>query len=435
VTTATELLDVAAIREDFPILRRRVRQDRRLVYLDSAATSQKPVAVLDAERAFYEEVNAAVHRGAHQLAEEATAAYEQARARIAGFVGAPADQCVLVRNATEAINLLAYAFTNATSLSTAGDSARAGWSGDPRLLLGPDRSIVVSELEHHANLVPWQQVVAKTGAQLRWLPMTPEGTLDLHDLDRLVDESTAVVSLTAISNVTGAVTDLDPIRARARAVGSLLFLDACQSVPNRPVDVATLGVDALAWSGHKMCGPTGIGVLWARADLLTAMPPFLTGGSMIETVDLNHSTFAPPPQRFEAGTPLTAQAVGLAAAADYLTGVGRERIAAHEDHLIGLTLAGLAELPQVRVLGPVAAGDRGGVVSFDVAGVHAHDVGQVLDDQGVAVRVGHHCAWPVHRRLGVTASTRASFYLYNDEEDVAALLAGLRTAIAYFGGR
>lgn len=434
--TATGL-DVAAVRADFPILSRRVRDNQALVYLDSAATSQKPRAVLDAERRFYEEVNAAVHRGAHALAEEATDAYEQARMTIAAFVGAHPQQCVFVRNATEALNLLAYSFSNATVLAGAGVVAarQAGFSGDPRLVLGPGRSIVLSELEHHANLVPWQQVAAKTGATLRWLPVTPAGRLDLTDIDQIITADTAVVSVTAQSNVTGAITPLAPIVDRARQVGAFIILDACQTVPNGPVDVTGLGVDALCWSGHKMCGPTGIGVLWARDELLAAMPPFLTGGSMIDTVEMTGSTFAPPPQRFEAGTPLTAQAVGLAAAADYLAGFGMARIAEHERRLTECALAGIAQLPQVRVIGPSDLVDRGGVVSVVVDGVHAHDVGQVLDDRGVAVRVGHHCAWPLNRRLGIAASTRASFYLYNDEDDVAAFISGLAAAVAYFGGR
>lgn len=434
--TATGL-DVAAVRADFPILSRRVRDNQPLVYLDSAATAQKPRVVLDAERRFYEEVNAAVHRGAHALAEEATDAYEEARQRIATFVGGHPEQCVLVRNATEALNLLAYAFSNATALAGAGRVAarEAGFDGDPRLVLGPGRSIVVSELEHHANLVPWQQAAAKTGATLRWLPITPTGRLDLSDLDRIITRDTAVVSITAQSNVTGAITPLVPIVERARAVGAFIFLDACQTVPNSPVDVAGLGVDALCWSGHKMCGPTGIGVLWARAELLAAMPPFLSGGSMIDTVEMTRATFALPPQRFEAGTPITAQAIGLAAAAQYLDGIGMARIADHERHLTACALAGIAELPEVRVIGPTDLVDRGGVVSVIVDGVHAHDVGQVLDDRGVAVRVGHHCAWPLNRRLGIAASTRASFYLYNDEDDVAAFVAGLAAAVSYFRGR
>ncbi|UVS80106.1 cysteine desulfurase [Actinokineospora sp. UTMC 2448] len=428
MTALTAPLDVAALRADFPILGRTVRDGKRLVYLDSGATSQRPRQVLDAEREFLERHNAAVHRGAHQLAEEATDAYESARARVAAFIGVTPDEVVFTKNATEGINLVAYAMGNA---ATAGPESA-------RFVLGPGDEIVVTEMEHHANLVPWQQLAQRSGATLRWFGVTDDGRLDLSDLDTLVTERTRLVAFTHQSNVLGTVNPVAALVARAQAVGALTVLDACQSVPHAPVDLAALGVDFAVFSGHKMLGPSGIGVLYGRRELLGSMPPFLTGGSMIEMVEMARSTFAPPPQRFEAGVPMTSQAVGLGAAVDYLNAVGMDRVAEHEHALTVAALAGLAEIPGVRVLGPGldAAGDvadRGGAVSFVIDGVHPHDAGQVLDDEGVAVRVGHHCAWPLHRRLKVPASVRASFYLYNDLGDIAALLDGVRAAQRFFG--
>jgi cysteine desulfurase/selenocysteine lyase len=428
VTTTALPLDVETLRKDFPILGRTVRDGKRLVYLDSGATSQRPRQVLDAERTFLETSNAAVHRGAHQLAEEATDAYEGARARIAEFVGAQADDLVFVKNATEGINLVAYAMSNA---STAGREAE-------RFRLGPGDEIVVTEMEHHANLVPWQQVAERTGATLRWFGLTDDGRLDLSNIDDLIHDHTKVVAFVHQSNVLGTVNPPAQLVARAREVGALTVLDACQSVPHSPVDFGALGVDFAVFSGHKMLGPSGVGVLYGRNELLSAMPPFLTGGSMIEMVHMAKSTFAPPPQRFEAGVPMTSQAVGLGAAVDYLSVVGMERIAEHEHRLTEAALHGLAEIPGVRIIGPTPDGptgtsDRGGAVSFVVDGIHAHDVGQVLDDQGVEVRVGHHCAWPLHRRFGVPATVRATFYLYNDLDDVTALLNGVREAQRFFG--
>ncbi|GAA4418370.1 cysteine desulfurase [Actinokineospora soli] len=428
MTAVAAPLDVAALRADFPILGRTVRDGKRLVYLDSGATSQRPRQVLDAERAFLEQHNAAVHRGAHQLAEEATDAYESARARIAAFIGVTPDEVVFTKNATEGINLVAYAMGNA---ATAGPESA-------RFVLGPGDEIVVTEMEHHANLVPWQQLAQRTGATLRWFGVTDEGRLDLSELDALVTERTRLVAFTHQSNVLGTVNPVARIVARAREVGALTLLDACQSVPHAAVDFTALGVDFAVFSGHKMLGPSGIGVLYGRRELLGSMPPFLTGGSMIEMVEMARSTFAPPPQRFEAGVPMTSQAVGLGAAVDYLNAVGMDRVAEHEHALTTAALAGLAEIPGVRVLGPVLdadghVADRGGAVSFVVDGVHPHDAGQVLDDEGVAVRVGHHCAWPLHRRLAVPASIRASFYLYNDLADVSALLDGVRAAQRFFG--
>ncbi|MEU8120864.1 cysteine desulfurase [Spirillospora sp. NPDC049024] len=411
------------LKKDFPLLGRTVRGGRPLVYLDSGATSQKPVRVLDAEREFYERHNAAPHRGAHLLAEEATEAYESARASIARFVGATPAEIVFTKNATEGINLVAYAMSNA---ATAGPEAE-------RFAVGPGDEVVVSEMEHHANLVPWQQLCRRTGATLRWFGITDEGRLDLDDLDGIVNERTKIVALTHQSNVLGTVPPIERIVARAHAVGALVLLDAAQSVPHQPVDVARLGADFLVFSGHKMLGPTGIGVLWGRGELLEAMPPFITGGSMIEVVHMEESTFMPPPQRFEAGVPMTAQAVGLGVACDYLAEIGMDRVHAHEEALVGYSLERLGEIPGVRVIGPGTTEARGGAVSFTVDGIHPHDVGQVLDDQGVEVRVGHHCAWPICRRFGIPATTRATFYLYNTLADVDALADGVRHAQKFFG--
>ncbi|MFW5474197.1 cysteine desulfurase [Knoellia sp. CPCC 206450] len=417
--------EVARIRADFPILARTVRDGAPLVYLDSGATSHKPVQVLDAERDFYERLNSAPHRGAHALSEEATAAYEGARERIAAFIGAQAQDVVFTKNATEALNLAAYAFSN---------SPHPGIPGSERFALGEGDEVLVTEMEHHANLVPWQELCRRTGATLRWIPVTDEGRLDLSGLDELLTERTKVVAFVHASNVLGTVNPVAEIVARAREVGALVVLDACQSVPHLGVDVTELDVDLLAFSGHKMFGPSGIGVLWGRRGLLEAMPPFLTGGSMIETVRMEGSTYAPPPQRFEAGVPMTAQAIGLAAAVDYIESIGGvDRIHAHELALTERLLAGLAARSWVTVVGPSDLEARGGTVAFVVDGVHAHDVGQVLDGSGVAVRVGHHCAWPLHRRFRVAATTRASFAAYNTVEEVEALLTALDTVPQIFG--
>ena len=424
------LLDVDAVRGDFAILSRTVRGGKRLVYLDSGATSQKPRQVLDAERAFYEQHNAAVHRGAHQLAEEATDAYEGARRTVAAFVGAPERELVFTKNATEALNLVAYSFDNATHKAAQGSPLPAGAE---RFVLRPGDEIVVTQMEHHANLVPWQELCAKTGATLRWLGLTDDGRLDLSDLEEVVGERTRVVSFVHQSNILGTLNPVAPIVARAREVGALVVLDACQSVPHLPLDVAELGVDFIAWSGHKMLGPSGVGCLWGRYELLEAMPPFLSGGSMIELVRMEGTTFAAPPQRFEAGVPMTAQAVGLAAAVDYLTDLGMDRVAQHEHALTAAALDGLESLPGVRIVGPTTTLDRGGAVSFVVDGIHPHDVGQVLDEHGVAVRVGHHCAWPVCRRYEVPATTRATFYVYNGLDDVEALVDSVAAAQRFWG--
>ena len=412
MTVFPDHIDVEAIRADFPALARTVRNGNPLVYLDSGATSQKPVQVLDAERSFYERHNGAAHRGAHLLSEEGTEIYEGARAKVAAFIGADVGEVVFTKNATEAINLVAY-----TMKASAGDE------------------ILITEMEHHANLVPWQQLCERTGATLRWLNVTPDGRLDLDHLDDMITGRTRLVAVTHQSNVTGTIPPLADIARAAHDKGALVLADAAQSVPHQPVDVAALGVDFLAFSAHKMLAPYGIGVLFGRADLLEAMPPFLTGGSMIEVVRMEGSTFLPPPQRFEPGVPAAAEAAGLAAAVDYLSGLGMSRVAAHEESLTAHALDTLREINGVRVLGPDTTKDRGGAVAFEVEGVHPHDVGQVLDELGVAVRTGHHCAWPLHRALGVQASTRATFYVYNTHAEVDALADGIRYAQRFFGAR
>ena len=417
--------ELAAVRADFPLLERTLRDGRPLVYLDSGATSQKPEVVLDAEQDFYVRRNAAVHRGAHQLAEEATEAFEDARARVASFVGASPGEIVWTSNATAAINLVAYAMSNA-SLGRGGQVAR-------RFALGPGDEIVVTEAEHHANLVPWQELAARTGATLRWLGVDDDGRIRTDDLATVVGERTRVLAFTHASNVTGAVTPVEAFVARAREVGAITVLDACQSVPHLPVDLHALGVDFAAFSGHKMYAPTGVGALYGRRELLEAMPPVTTGGSMVEVVTMESTTYAPPPQRFEAGTQMVSQAVALGAAAQYLAELGMPAVAAHEHRMAGLLLDAVASVPGVRVIGPTENVDRLAAVSFVVEGVHAHDVGQVLDDAGVAVRVGHHCAQPLHRRFGVAATARASAGVYTTQDEVAAFreaLAGVRT---FFG--
>ncbi|WP_319454136.1 MULTISPECIES: cysteine desulfurase [unclassified Mycobacterium] len=418
MTTSVRTLDpteVDRIRADFPILGRVMRGGKQLAYLDSGATSQKPLAVLDAERSFLTHSNGAVHRGAHQLMEESTDAYEQGREDLAAFVGADVDELVFTKNATESINLVSYAL------------------GDRRFerAVGPGDVIVTTELEHHANLIPWQELAQRTGATLRWYGVTDDGRIDLDSLE--LDERVKVVAFSHHSNVTGAVAPVAELVARARAVGALTVLDACQSVPHQPVDFHALDVDFAVFSGHKMLGPTGIGALYGRREVLHALPPFLTGGSMIETVTMEATTYAPAPQRFEAGTPMTSQVVGLAAAARYLSAIGMGAVEQHEQELVATALTGLASVEGVRIVGPLSTERRGSPVSFVVDGVHAHDVGQVLDDEGVAVRVGHHCAWPLHRRFGIAATARASFAVYNTLDEVDRLVAGVHRAVEFFG--
>ena len=406
------------IREDFPIFERTIREGKRLVYLDSGATSQKPNVVIEAESNFYRLHNAAVHRGAHQLAEEATDAYEGARGIVAQFLGAASDEIIFTKSATESLNLLAYAFGNA-------------YSGN-RFHLQPGDRIVVTEMEHHANLIPWQELAKRTGAELAWFSVDESGRLDLSDIDSVITVKTKVVALTHQSNVLGTINPLDAIVARAHEVGAIVILDACQSVPHMPIDVKGLGVDFLAFSGHKSLGPTGVGILWGRSELLNELPPFLYGGSMIETVTMTNSTWASAPRKFEAGVPNMAQAVGLGAALEYLQKIGLPDIHVHEMALTEQLINGLQEISGVRIIGPADLTMRGGVLSFTMADIHPHDLGQFLDAQGIAVRTGHHCAWPLNRKLGVVATTRASIYLYNDEADIDALLTGVAAASKYF---
>ena len=395
-----------------------------LVYLDSGATSQKPTVVLDAERSFYETSNAAVHRGAHALAEEATDAYESAREVIANFVGAHSDEIVFTKNATEAINLVAYAFSNAT------DKHRQGLDVDPRFVLRPGDNIVVTEMEHHANLIPWQELCAKTGARLKWFGITDDGRLDMTS--NPIDENTKLVSVVHQSNILGTINPIKDIMRMAHEVGALGLVDMCQSVPHMAVNVHESGADFAAWSGHKMLGPTGIGLLFGKRDLLNAMPPFLTGGSMIEMVNMDHSTYAPAPQRFEAGVPMVAQAVALATAIEYLEDLGMDNVAEHEHELTKYLLERLHELPGVKIIGPDNPIDRGSAVSFVVDGMHPHDVGHIMDSRGVAVRVGHHCAWPTCRRFDVPATTRISPYIYNDKADIDAAIEAIVAAQKFF---
>lgn len=409
-------LDTQAIRAQFPVLSRTVRGDKPLVYLDSGATSQRPLPVWKAEEDFVLHTFAPVHRGAYQLAEEADDAYESARQAIAAFVGADRDEIAFTKNATEALNEVAYVL---------GDD-RAG-----DLAVTADDTIVITELEHHANLVPWQELARRTGATLKWYSVTEDGRIDLDSLE--LDESVKVVAFTHQSNVTGAVADVAEIVSRAKAVGALTVLDACQSVPHMPVDFHALDVDFAAFSGHKMCGPSGIGALYGKAEHLQALPPFLTGGSMIEVVKMEGTTFAEPPQRFEAGTQMTSQVVGLGAAVKYLSEIGMDNIQAHERELTEYALEQLNQIDGLTIVGPKTADRRGGAISFLVDGVHPHDMGQVLDDQGVAIRVGHHCAWPVHRAVGVQSTARASFYLYNTREEVDQLVAAIKKAQEFFG--
>jgi cysteine desulfurase/selenocysteine lyase len=413
--------DPRVVRQDFPIFERTIRDGKRLVYLDSGATSQKPNSVIEAESNFYRMHNAAVHRGAHQLAEEATDAYEGARATVAKFLNASVDEIIFTKGATESLNLLAYAFSNGGS--------------DNRFSVTSTDRIVVTEMEHHANLIPWQQLAKRSGAELKWFEVTPEGRLDLSNLTEIITPNTKVVALTHQSNVLGTVNPLAAIVARAHEVGAVVVLDACQSAPHMPVDVKDLAVDFLTFSGHKSVGPTGIGVLWGRAELLKDLPPFLFGGSMIESVTMTDAVWAPSPRRHEAGVPNMAQAVGLGAALDYLMQIGMDNIFEHEQTLGSYLLKRLQEIPDLKLVGPLDMVDRGAVASFTLGDIHPHDLGQYLDSQGIAVRTGHHCAWPLTRKLGVQATTRASLYLYNDEQDVDALIEGILGAQKYFGDK
>ncbi len=412
-------IDVVAIRRDFPILGRTVREGKSLVYLDSGATSQKPNQVIDAEANFYKWHNAAAHRGAHQLAEEATEAFEGARKSVAEFLSAQADEIIFTKSATESLNLLAYAMGNAALGN--------------RFHIKPGDRVVVTQMEHHANLIPWQELAKRTGAELAWFSIDLHGRLDLSNLEQIIDEKTKVVALTHQSNVLGTINPLDRIVARAHEVGAVVVLDACQSAPHMSLDVEKLGIDFLTFSGHKTLGPTGIGVLWGKSELLEELPPFLFGGSMIETVTMTDSTWARAPRKFEAGVPNMAQAVGLEAGLEYLQRIGLGEIHEHELGLTQRFINGLLEIEGVKIFGPTDIEMRGGVVSFAVANIHPHDLGQYLDNQGIAVRTGHHCAWPLNRALGVQSTTRASFYLYNQTAEIDLLLNEIRAAQTYFG--
>ena len=410
------MLDVEAVRKDFPILERRLADGQQLVYLDSANTSQKPRSVIDTLTEHYELHNANVARAVHQLGEESTAAFEGARDKVAAFIKAPSrDEVIFTKNISEALNLVANVLA---------------W--DSPYQVGPGDEVVITEMEHHSNIVPWQLLTQRTGARLRWIGITAEGRLDLSNLDDLVTERTKVVSLVHVSNILGTLNPVAEIARRAHQVGALVVVDASQSVPQLPVDVSTLGVDFLAFTGHKMCGPTGIGVLWGRRELLDALPPFLGGGEMIETVRMEGSTYAPPPHKFEAGTPPIAQAIGLGAAVDYLSGLGMAEVAGHEQEITRYALERLRAVPQLTIIGPDVPVDRGGAISFSLGDLHPHDVGQVLDEFGVAVRVGHHCARPACTRFGVPATTRASFYVYTSRDEVDALAEGLERVRTFF---
>ncbi|MER6914888.1 cysteine desulfurase [Streptomyces sp. NPDC000594] len=418
MTQLPGLLDTEAIRKDFPILDRVIHGDKKLVYLDSAASSQKPRQVIEAVTEYYERHHANVHRGIHVLADEATALYEGARDKVAAFINAPSrDEVIFTKNASESLNLVANML---------------GWADEP-YRVDRDTEIVITEMEHHSNIVPWQLLAQRTGAKLKWFGLTDDGRLDLSRIDEVITEKTKIVSFVLVSNILGTINPVEAIVRRAQDVGALVLIDASQAAPHAPLDVQALGADFVAFTGHKMCGPTGIGVLWGRQELLEDLPPFLGGGEMIETVSMNSSTYAPAPHKFEAGTPPIAQAVGLGAAVDYLNAIGMEKIAAHEHAITEYAVRRLQEVPDLRIIGPVSAEDRGAAISFTLGDIHPHDVGQVLDEQGIAVRVGHHCARPVCLRYGIPATTRASFYLYSTPAEVDALVDGLEHVRRFFG--
>ncbi|WP_369794979.1 cysteine desulfurase [Kitasatospora sp. NRRL B-11411] len=414
----TGLLDTDAIRKDFPVLSRQLHDGKPLVYLDNAATSQKPRQVLEALNAYYEQHNANVHRGVHVLAEEATALYEGARDKVASFVNAPSrNEVIFTKNASESLNLVANML---------------GWAEEP-YKVDSDSEIVITEMEHHSNIVPWQLLAQRTGAKLKWFGLTDDGRLDLSNIDELITEKTKIVSVTLVSNLLGTVNPVEEIVRKAQSVGALVAIDASQAAPHAVLDVQALEADFVAFTGHKMLAPTGIGVLWGRQELLEDLPPFLGGGEMIETVTMGSSTYAPAPHKFEAGTPPIAQAVGLGAAIDYLSAIGMDKVAAHEHAITAYAIDRLLEVPDLRIIGPRTAVDRGAAISFTLGDIHPHDVGQVLDEQGIAVRVGHHCARPVCLRYGIPATTRASFYLYSTPGEVDALIDGLHHVRNFFG--
>ena len=415
-------IDAELVRKDFPILERRVQDGKALVYLDSAASSQKPRQVIDAMSGYYERHHSNVHRGVHTLAEEATALFEGAREKVARFINADTREVVFTKNSSEALNLVSNVL---------------GWAGDPYGIGRGDR-IVITQMEHHSNIVPWQLTAQRTGAELAWLGLTDDGRLDLSNLDEVINEHTKVVAVVHVSNILGTLNPVEEIARRAHEVGALIVVDASQSAPHLPLDVRELGADFVAFTGHKMLGPTGIGVLWGRADLLEELPPFLGGGEMIEIVEMEASTYAPIPHKYEAGTPPIAEAVGLGAAVDYLTELGMDNVAAHEHEIVSYALDRLKSVEGLEIIGPQTAEGHGAAISFTLSSpalgaIHPHDVGQVLDEQGIAVRVGQHCARPVCKRYGVPATTRASFSVYSTKADVDALVEGLEHVKRFFG--
>jgi cysteine desulfurase/selenocysteine lyase len=411
------LPDLEVIRKDFPILLRQLAGGQKLVYLDSANTSQKPQVVIDTMVDHLERHNANVARAMHQLGAESSEAFEAARDKVAAFIKAPSrDEVIFAKNATEALNLVANTLA---------------WARGP-LEIGEGDEVVITEMEHHSNIVPWQLLTERKGATLRWFGLTDDGHLDLSNLDTLINERTKVVSLTWVSNMLGTINPVAEIARRAHEVGALVVVDASQAAPQLPVDVVASGADFVAFTGHKVVGPTGIGVLWGRRDVLEQLPPFLGGGEMIESVAMERSTYAGIPHKFEAGTPPIVEAVGLGAAVDYLTHIGMENVHAHEQAITAYALDGLATVPGLSVLGPLRAEERGGAISFEIEGVHPHDVAQVLDSRGVAVRAGHHCAKPAHKRYGVQSSTRMSSYLYTTPAEIDALIEAQEYTRSYF---
>jgi cysteine desulfurase / selenocysteine lyase len=415
-------LDVEAVRKDFPILAREVH-GAPLVYLDSANSAQKPQVVLDTLTEFYSRHYANVARAVHTLGSESTTAFENARDKVATFINAPSrDEVVFTKNISESLNMIAYALSNAATTP-----------GAERFRVGPGDEIVVTEMEHHSNLVPWQLLAQRTGATFKWIPLDDEGRLDTDAIDRVITERTKIVAFVHQSNALGTVNPVPRIVDRAHAVGALTVVDAAQSAPHRPLDVQALGADFVGFTGHKLYGPTGIGVLWGRYELLAELPVFLGGGEMIETVDMTGTTFAKPPHRFEAGTPPIAQAVGLGAAIDYVSALGMPNIQAHEEQLTAYALDALSTLDGLRIIGPATGLDRGATISFTMRGIHPHDVAQILDEQGIAVRAGHHCARPVCVRYGIPATTRASFGVYTTTHEIDVLVRGLEHAKEVFG--
>lgn len=423
-------LDLDNIKSDFPILGQQVHGNRHLVYLDSAATSQKPNQVIDAVSDFYRKSNGGIHRGSHALAEKATLLFENSRANVAAFIGADANEIVFTKNATESINLVAYAFSNATDKFRRGEILS---ESEKRFVVGEKDEILLTEMEHHANLIPWQELGLKTGVKIRFIPISDDGYLDLTSLDKLLTQNTKLVSMVHQSNILGTVNPVALIAQKAKQVGAFVLLDGCQSVPHMPVDVKSLDIDFLAFSGHKMLGPNGVGVLYIKQEIMNELQVFITGGSMIEVVHLESSTYAKGPTRFEAGTQSAADVVGLSAAVDYLRQIGMNNVHSHGLELTEYALEELQKLNGVKIIGPNSMENRGAAISFTVDQIHPHDVGQFLDADGIAVRVGHHCAWPVCRRMSVPATTRASFYIYNQKQEIDLMIESIQKVQKFFG--